>query len=1754
MKMKRFSFLFTLLSLFLIGDGVWGQTATITIDLTSAGGTTNLGTTNYGGGSERTWTQSGVDFGGKNITGNGSNIQARKDNGLLYNTSAFPGKIVSITTNNTNTKTSNLFGGSSIRLVNSTTANYTVSGGSSVGSASSTGWTSSDFTSTNYTYFAIERNSGTAYWSSIVIEYELPSSCTEPTTQATAASFSSITNNSMNLSWTSGNGTAGRIVVMKEVSAVSGSPTSGTSYTANSTFGSGDEIATGEFVVYNGTGNSVTVAGLGCGKTYHASVFEYNTTDVCYNVTSPATADETTTLTTTPTLPSPTQSCGSTEYAATPNSGTNSTYWQTTSTGVTTSDPANVTKSVTSNTMIYLRTLSGIGCWSDALTVNPSVILAPVISAQPADQSESAGQDAAFSVTASDASSYQWQISTNSGGSWANISGETSASITLASVTLAMDGNHYRVIVGGISPCSSVTSSVGTLSVVTGPCHEEDMNNLGIISAYNTGTWAGVGGTWSATDARSDQTINGEAITIRNGEVTSPTFTDGIGSITMTTNLPYSDSDGDLTVKINGTSVGTIPYYSSVQTNTISGINISGSIIITIESSGARVSIDDINWTCYSAIPEPEINLKGNSTSITSGDVSPSLTDHTDFGQVAVAGGTFTRTFTIENIGAADLSLTGASPYVLISGTNAADFSVTTNPVSPITPSSSTTFTITFDPSALGTRNATISIGNDDADENPYTFAIQGTGVNSASSDIVGLGTFMYASNIDYTLYQGNPVSNTTNGVASFGFRIRDGGAANDADALGTELTAISFTTTKIANVRSAALFDGTTIIANSSSITGGKINFTGLSGSNVTAPDNGFKALTLYVSFNTTVTDNDQLQYTISSANANPSGSVFAAANAGGLSSSITGDYNRLEVMATTLLFTQQPTTTSSGGTMTPSPKVAAVDANGNIDLDYSTGTVSITSSLGTMTGSPIIASISNGIATFGSVVHTAAGTGLNLTASSTGLGSVVSSAFDITQIVYNIGDYRSTSSGSWHSTAASSTATWEQLDGTGWNPSTAPGVNSTSLTTKTVYIQHTITLVGNNTAPNVVVLNGGILNTSTVQATFGNLTVKTGGVFYRDANGSGIAVGGIFEVEDDATVYFKHTNTTSRTTSIWQGIEKFHPNSNFVIYHTDNAGSFLFMEDVDDVSYFMLGRFGNLIIDQSAGQMQLLPGNFTGNLTKQDLKFRNAASNFNFCNNDFDAEIGRDFIIESTFIRNVTIMSSARTGNVTVKGDFLHSGSGAFRLLNSQTNNNANVTFNVEGDIVLTDAQLSLDIGSSSTGTSIVNLYGDLTVNSAGSIQSVNTNLKGQFNFVGTGDGLTAATTQEVDILNSTSDENSNIDFNVENGAYVQLKNNYLTLNQNSSLNVEAGGTLDFGFSGTTPLYVVHGSGATSVFHSYPSSILKITSPQGIVSSGASGNVRTLTRVFGDLADFHYVGIESQSTGDALPSSIRNLYINNSGVVNDNFVTLSSGQKNVHNILTMTKGHVNSNSSNLLSLGASTTDLGTLSHASGYVVGKMRRWFNGTNTGDASGLFPMGFTDLLIGTGLKNRHTKVEYTTTASAGGHLTVEYIGTPMGAAGLPIPEANSGNAGFDVTSTEDQGYWKIDNESGRLTDGVYTITCIGEGYQTITDLSKITLLKRVGTGNWMCPGTHIATAPSTLALPLVSRLGVSGWSNFGFGGGAGNPLPVTLTSFEVACLENGATEINWSTASENNSSHFIVEKSRDMINWSTVSQV
>lgn len=80
-----------------------------------------------------------------------------------------------------------------------------------------------------------------------------------------------------------------------------------------------------------------------------------------------------------------------------------------------------------------------------------------------------------------------------------------------------------------------------------------------------------------------------------------------------------------------------------------------------------------------------------------------------DFG-AAVAGGSSSRVFSVRNTG--NLDLTGIT--VGFSGTNAADFSLTSAPATDVPAGETTTFTVTFSPALIGSKTAMLTVASND--------------------------------------------------------------------------------------------------------------------------------------------------------------------------------------------------------------------------------------------------------------------------------------------------------------------------------------------------------------------------------------------------------------------------------------------------------------------------------------------------------------------------------------------------------------------------------------------------------------------------------------------------------------------------------------------------------------------------------------------------------------------------------------------------------------------------------------------------------------------------------------------------------------------------------------------------------------------------------------------------------------------------------------------------------------------------------
>ncbi|TXE07207.1 choice-of-anchor D domain-containing protein [Seonamhaeicola algicola] len=162
---------------------------------------------------------------------------------------------------------------------------------------------------------------------------------------------------------------------------------------------------------------------------------------------------------------------------------------------------------------------------------------------------------------------------------------------------------------------------------------------------------------------------------------------------------------------------------------------------------------DEIFGQLWQVPPTAEIDIRGNTVSIADGDTTPDTTDNTDFGSVATSS-SIIKEFTIYNTNTEQLVLNG-TPTIDITGTNAADFVVTKQPNLAINAGESTTFEITFTPTAIGVKTANISIANNDVGENPYNFSIQGEGENTLDVELPKKEEFLvlYPNPVDNYLY-----------------------------------------------------------------------------------------------------------------------------------------------------------------------------------------------------------------------------------------------------------------------------------------------------------------------------------------------------------------------------------------------------------------------------------------------------------------------------------------------------------------------------------------------------------------------------------------------------------------------------------------------------------------------------------------------------------------------------------------------------------------------------------------------------------------------------------------------------------------------------------------------------------------------------------------------------------------------------------------------------------------------------------------
>jgi hypothetical protein len=294
----------------------------------------------------------------------------------------------------------------------------------------------------------------------------------------------------------------------------------------------------------------------------------------------------------------------------------------------------------------------------------------PLINTQPTDKTALVGQNTTFTISAvATGIAYQWQLSTNGGSSYGNLSnnstysGVTTATLGITSVTLAMNGYKYRCVISGTCtpPATSngatlmiinpITTTLPTTSVCPGnivvPVTVTNFTPVAAFSlafSYNTSvlTYTGyqnlngnlsggsfvanaTGGkvylTWSRTTAA----------TIASGTIVELLFSAATGTSSLnwdtqtSGNCEYSDLNGNLitSVFVNGsiTTYGlpTILTHPTNKTiakgqNTSFSITASGSgltYLWQVSTNGGTSYTELTNGGYYSNVTTPTMNITG---------------------------------------------------------------------------------------------------------------------------------------------------------------------------------------------------------------------------------------------------------------------------------------------------------------------------------------------------------------------------------------------------------------------------------------------------------------------------------------------------------------------------------------------------------------------------------------------------------------------------------------------------------------------------------------------------------------------------------------------------------------------------------------------------------------------------------------------------------------------------------------------------------------------------------------------------------------------------------------------------------------------------------------------------------------------------------------------------------------------------------------------------------------------------------------
>lgn len=273
-----------------------------------------------------------------------------------------------------------------------------------------------------------------------------------------------------------------------------------------------------------------------------------------------------------------------------------------------------VTDGTTTKTQSFIITISAL----DGLKFNSSPILSATTGSQYSYSIVATNQsNSSATITIGATTKPAWLTLTSTGNGTATLSGTPSVA---GSDNVSLTANDGTTTVN-----QNFTIAVGQ----AGQNKTETFTNLVVVAdVYSNQSWTGDDGSnWTTSLARTDQTLNGKAICLKNVAgtyVQSGTLSGGCKSLSFKVIQVFSGTGGALTLYINNVAIGSpYSYNATEQTATFSNINVAGDFVIKLENNGtARPVIDDVTWTGYTGV-----NALPTITEITNNPFSPTTDD-----------------------------------------------------------------------------------------------------------------------------------------------------------------------------------------------------------------------------------------------------------------------------------------------------------------------------------------------------------------------------------------------------------------------------------------------------------------------------------------------------------------------------------------------------------------------------------------------------------------------------------------------------------------------------------------------------------------------------------------------------------------------------------------------------------------------------------------------------------------------------------------------------------------------------------------------------------------------------------------------------------------------------------------------------------------------------------------------------------------------------------------------------------------------